>query len=88
MSARHARGQFAAGGATAGADEPMLLVFGNERLDVRQFPDLLAERLGIGALEGFAATSAGARHARHALLALRAGKQGSCVFVMAWLTAA
>ena len=50
-------GKFAAGGATARADEPVLLIFGDDRLDFGEFPDLMAQRLEIDAGEWFAGTA-------------------------------
>ena len=66
----------------------MLLVFGNDRLDFGEFPNLMTQRLGITALEFFAATPAFGRQARHNLLALLGGNQIAFVFRVAWLAAA
>ena len=55
-------GNVAAGGAAARADEPMPLIFGDDRLDLGEFPDLVAQRLGIGA--GERPTARGTRWAR------------------------
>jgi hypothetical protein len=66
----------------------MLLVFGNDRLDFGEFPNLMTQRFGIAALEFFAATPTFGRHARHNLLALFGGNQIAFVFLVAWLAAA
>ena len=42
--------------ATARADQPMPLVFGDVRLDLGQFPDLMPQRLGVAARKLPAAT--------------------------------
>jgi hypothetical protein len=42
------------------AGEPMPLVFSNDRLDFREFPDLVPQRLGITSCQPFAATATGA----------------------------
>ena len=66
----------------------MLLVFGNDRLNFGKFPNLMTPRIGIAALEFFAATPTFGRHARHNRLALFGGNQVAFVFRMAWLAAA
>ena len=65
----------------------MLLIFRDEGPDLREFPDLMAQRLGIGSGERSAATSAGAWHARHDLSALFGRDQVAFVFRVAGLTA-
>jgi hypothetical protein len=87
LPSRDAVGQCAAGGATAGADKPVLLIFRDEWLDFGEFPDLMTQRLGIGSAEQSAATSADAWHARHDLSALFGRDQVAFVFRMAGLTA-
>jgi hypothetical protein len=77
----------AAGRTTARADEPMALIFGNGRLDFGEFPDLMAERSGIGAGQLLATTPALGRHARHNVLALLGGNQCPFMFVVARLAA-
>ncbi len=79
--------QRAAGGATAPTDEPVPLIFRNERLDFRQFPDLMADRLGIGPRQRSAAAPAGSRHAEDDLAALLRWNQRPLVFWVAGLAA-
>ena len=86
LAGGNADGQVAAGGAAAVADESMALIFGNEGLDVGQFPDLMTERFGIDAGQGLAATSARLRHTAHDGLALLHGDQSPLVLDMAKLT--
>jgi hypothetical protein len=66
----------------------MLLILGDNRLDFRQFPDLMAEWIGIGTSQGLATTPTFARHARDDLSTLVRRNQGTFVFVVAWLAAA
>ena len=66
----------------------MLLIFGNDRLDFREFPNLMTNRFGIGADQFFAATSAFGRHARYDRLTLLDRNQGAFVFVVPWLASA
>ncbi len=75
-----ADGQVAAGGDAAAANEPVALVFGDGRPDLRQLPDLMAEGLGVGSGQGPAAATAGRRHTRHDLAALFDGDQRPLVF--------
>ena len=49
---------------TAVADEAVPLVFGDQGLHLRQFPNLMAERCGIGAGQRGTTTSAGRRYTR------------------------
>ncbi len=79
--------QGTAGRATAHTDEPVLLVFGNARLDFGEFPDLMAERLGIRSRQGLATASAGGRHAGDDLLAVRGRNQSPLVFWVVGLAA-
>jgi hypothetical protein len=65
----------------------VLLIFRDEGLDVGEFPDLMAQRLGIGSGECSAATSACAGHAWHDLSTLFGRDQVAFVFGMAGLTA-
>jgi hypothetical protein len=82
---RDTAGQRTAGGATAGADESVLLIFGDDGRDFREFPHLMAERLGIGSGQGSAAPAALDRHARDDHLALPGRDQGPLVFRVAGL---
>lgn len=84
---RHAFRQFAAGGATAGAEQPVLLIFPDDRLDVREFPDLMADRLRIGSLQESAATPALGRHAGNDVCALSRRDQRPFVLRMPRLAA-
>ena len=88
LTGGYAVGQVAAGGAAAGTDEAVALIFGDDGKNLGQFPDLMAQRLGVGAAEGFATTSAGRRQARHDDLALLDGDQGAFVFGVSGLAAA
>ena len=88
LSGRHALREFAAGGATARADEAVPLIFGDDRLDLGKFPDLMAKRLGIDAGERFAAAAALARNDRDDSGTLFGGDQRTVVFVVSRLTAA
>lgn len=80
-------GQVAAGGAAAGTDEAVSLVFGDQWLDLGQFPNLMTQGFGVGAGQGFAAASAGRRQAGHDGLALLDGDQGPFVLGMPRLAA-
>ena len=64
LAGRHTLRKFAAGAAAAGADEPMPLIFGDDRFDFGKFPDLMSQGLGIDAGEWFAATAASRRERR------------------------
>ena len=66
----------------------MLLIFGNERLDFREFPNLMTNRFGIGAGQFIAAASAFGRHTPYDFLTLLAWNQGAFMFVMPGLAAA
>ena len=80
LTGGYAGGQVAAGGAAAGTDEAVALILGDDGTNLGQFPDLMPQRLGVGAAQGFATTSAGRRQARHDDLALLDGDQGPFVF--------
>jgi hypothetical protein len=80
---RDTAGQRAAGGTAARAEEPVLLIFGDDRLDFREFPDLMAERLGIGSCQGSTAPAALDRHAGDGRMALLGRDQGPLVFRVA-----
>ena len=75
LPAGHAPGQFAAGRATTGANQPVLLVFDDERLNLGEFPNLMTQGLGIQTIEFFATASANGGHARDHLVALLRGNQ-------------
>ena len=49
LAGRDTGGQVATGGAAAATDQSMPLVFGDDRLDFGQFPDLMPQRLRIDA---------------------------------------
>lgn len=66
----------------------MSLILGDERLNVGEFPDLLAERFGIHAAEFLATTPALGRHARHDNRALLGRNQFTQVLVVTGLAAA
>jgi hypothetical protein len=66
----------------------MALVFGHQGLDLRQFPDLMPQRLRITAGEFLATTSAFGQFESLHVVALVAGNQRSFVFFMAGLPAA
>jgi hypothetical protein len=56
---RHTRWQRRAGrGSAARAGEPMPLIFGNDRFDRRQFPDLMPQRFSIRSRQPCPTTSA------------------------------
>jgi hypothetical protein len=59
LARRHTRGKFSAGGRSAAfTGQPVSLVFRDERLNLRQFPDLMTEWFRIKACEPFATASA------------------------------
>ena len=66
----------------------MALVFGHARPDLRQFPDLVSQRLGVVARELRPATSALGRLERLHVVALVAWNQRPFVFLVAGLPAA
>jgi hypothetical protein len=65
----------------------VLLIFGHAGLEVGQFPDLVAERLRIGAGQSPTAAPAGGRHTPDDLLALFGRQQGTPVLLVAGLAA-
>ena len=65
----------------------MPLVFGHQRLDLRQFPDLMSQRLGVVAAELRAATAAFGRFEPLHVVAVFSRNQWTFVFVVAWLPA-
>ena len=65
----------------------MALVFGDPGLDLRQFPNLVPQGLGIGAAQGCSAAATGRRHAGDDLLALFSGEERPLVFGVARLAA-
>jgi len=65
----------------------MPLVLGHMRLDLRQFPDLVPQRLGVAPGELLAAASALGRLQRLHLVAVLGGDQRSLVFLMPRLSA-
>ena len=65
----------------------MLLIFGDERLDLWDFPYLMTQGIGIGSGQRLATTPAFGRHARYDVLALVGGHKIPFVFLMARLTA-
>src|SRR5207253_10727947 len=87
LAGRNAAGQGATGRATTAADQSVPLVFGDNRLDLRQFPNLMAEGFRIGAGQGGAATSAGGRHTGDNGAALLDRQEWPLVLGVAGLTA-
>ncbi|MDP3138810.1 MAG: hypothetical protein Q8N17_21060 [Burkholderiaceae bacterium] len=88
LTLRHAGGKFAAGARrAAGAGQPMLLVFGDELLDLGQVPDLIPPRLRIVPRQRFAATPAGLGFDRDHRLTLVGRNQRPLVPGMPRLTA-
>ncbi len=75
LAAGNAGGQGAAARTAAGTDEPVLLVFGYARLEVMQFPDLVAERLRVAA--GQPPAAAPARRSAHTGRPVGTGRSGS-----------
>lgn len=67
--------------------QAMALVFGDAGFELRQFPNLVPQGLGINAAQGRSEAAAGRRHARDDLLALLSGEQRPLVFAVARLTA-
>ena len=65
----------------------MPLVLTDQRLDLRQFPNLMPQRRGITAPQTPAALATNRRRERYHLLALIAGDQGPLVLGMPRLTA-
>ena len=65
----------------------MQLIFGNDRLDRRQLPDLMPQRLRIGAGETLTAVSTGLRPTRDDVLALVAGNEFTFVLGVTGLAA-
>ena len=65
----------------------MALVFSDAGLDFRQFPNLVPQRLGIGAGQGCSAAATGRRHAVDDLLALFSGEERPLVLGVARLAA-
>ena len=64
----------------------MLLIFGDEGPDLREFPDLMTQRLAISAGERTTTTAAGGRQARHERLALFGRDEVTFVFLMTGLS--
>lgn len=65
----------------------MSLVFGDDRLDLRQVPNLVSQRIGILARKLLTATSAGVRLERLDLIARPGWDECPLVFPMAALAA-
>jgi hypothetical protein len=65
----------------------VLLKLGDERLNLREFPNLVTVRGGIHTAEFLATASAFGRHARHDLGALLGWDQFPFVFLVTRLTA-
>ena len=66
----------------------MALIFGHDRLDLGQFPDLMPQRFLVVARELCAATSAFVRFQPFHVVAFITGNQRSLMLFMAWLSAA
>jgi hypothetical protein len=63
----------------------MLLILGDEGLDLGEFPDLVSDGLGVGPGECRPAVAAGVRHAGDDSGAVFDGNEGSLVFGVAGL---
>jgi hypothetical protein len=88
LAVRHAGGQFTAGGlAKPGTSQAVSLRFGDDRLDLGQFPHWMPPRLGEYPPQSRAAAATRGRHQRHDLLALLDGNQRPLLLGMARLTA-
>jgi len=66
----------------------MLLIFGDDRLDLGEFPDLVADGLEIRSVERFPAATAGYWHTGDDRGAVFDGNEGSLVFGMTGLATA
>ena len=85
---RHTGRQLATGGdTTLGAVQPVQLIFGDDRLDLGNLPDLMPQRLWVAAPERFATAAALLGFKDHDFMAVRGRNQGSLMFRMARLTA-
>ncbi|QDU59442.1 hypothetical protein Pan216_02700 [Planctomycetes bacterium Pan216] len=63
----------------------MTTVLRDHRLDFREFPHLMPQRIGVLSRQRRVATPAGLRQQRHDFLAFLGGNQRTFVFLMTWL---